>query len=174
MTISSVTIYFNAHKRLFLPFNPIPMMRYLKARDTLLSTIFVFIITGLLGLSVINIHVFDPFKRAFSDFEFTDIYYSKIRNQKPSVDTTIVILNIGLLSRDSIAMMLNRINEQKPEVIGLDAFFTSRRSLVIDSMLKTAFSATKNLVLAGIFTSDVDGRNCITGSHPRFGKKSIK
>ena len=145
------------------------MKHYLKGRDTLLSTIFVFILTGILGLSVINIHVFDPFERAFRDFELTDIYYSKIRNEKQTVDTSIVIINIGHLKRDSIALMLNRVNSRKPKVVGLDAFFTVRRGTDSDSMLKSALSATKNLVLAGIVFSDEDGRNQISGSHPWFG-----
>lgn len=144
-------------------------MHYFKVRDTVLSTIFIFIITGLLGLLVINIHVFDPFKRAFQDFEFTDIYYSKIQNENPEVDTSIVVINIGNLSRDSIAIMLNRVNAESPSVIGLDAFFTVRKNMVADSLLKSAFSATKNLVLAGIHSSDEECRNSIVGTNAWFG-----
>ncbi len=145
-------------------------MRFLKTRDTFLSTIFVFIVTALLGLVVINIHVFDPFKKAFLDFEFTDIYYSKIRNERSTVDTGIVVINIGNLQRDSIALLLNRVNTQNPKVVGLDAFFMSRKDSISDSLLKSALSGTKNLVLAGILTTDEVGRSSISGTHPWFGR----
>ena len=149
------------------------MKKYLKGRDTLLATIFVFIITGLFGLLVINIHVFDPFKRAFLDFELTDIYYSKIRNEKYSTDTNIVVINIGKLSRDSIALILNKVDEQNPLVVGLDAFFTDRKDKASDSLLKSAFAKTKNLVLAGIINSDEEGRNNISGTNPWFGNYPV-
>lgn len=145
------------------------MKHYILGRDTFLSTIFVFLVTGLLGLLVINIHVFDPFKKAFHDFELTDIYYSKIQGEKTAVDTSIVVINIGRMKRDSIALMLNLVNKQHPRVVGLDAFFADQKDHYSDSLLKSAFALTKNLVLAGILHSEEDGLDHITGTNPWFG-----
>ncbi|MFZ4547264.1 MAG: CHASE2 domain-containing protein [Bacteroidales bacterium] len=136
------------------------MKQYLKGRDTLLSTFFVFLITGLLGLFIINIHVFDPFKRAFHDFDLTDIYYSKIRAEESLLDTNIVLINIGQLKRDSISIMLNKINKYNPKVVGLDAFFTCRKDNFSDSLLKSAFALTPNLVLAEILDVRENGKGC--------------
>lgn len=154
---------------LFLPIIFNTMKQYLNGRDTLFSTIFVFLITGLLGLLVINIHVFDPFKKSFVDFELTDIYYSKIRSENSFADTNIVIINIGLLKRDSIALMLNRVNSFNPKVVGLDGIFANRKDNVPDSLLKAAFAATQNLVLAGNLNREEKGKDIVTGLNTWFG-----
>ena len=46
-------------------------------RDAFFGTIFSFFASFLLYFIVINISIFDPFEKAFEDFNFTDIYYAK-------------------------------------------------------------------------------------------------
>lgn len=147
-------------------------MKYLRGRDTLGVVVFVFLFTLLLGLIVINIHVFDPFKRAFRDFEFSDVYYSKLIQDEPFVDTNVIIVNIGQLERDSLALLLDIVNRQYPKVIGLDAFFTELRDPHKDSLLRASMDNLSSLVLAGICQYHGDHLSFV-GSHPYFGNRTL-
>jgi CHASE2 domain-containing sensor protein len=64
---------------------------------------------------------FDPISAALSEFELTDYVFSKLREQ-PTLDTRIVIVNIGP-SRREIAQQVMTISQHKPKVIGIDSFF---------------------------------------------------
>lgn len=89
-----------------------------------LATIFVFLVLGAVykvsQLSIFN--AFDPIGQAVSDMELTDVTFSKLRDE-PSIDTTIVIVNVGNLSRSEIAQEIMNINQFHPKMIGIDAFF---------------------------------------------------
>jgi CHASE2 domain-containing sensor protein len=125
------------------------MRKYLLGKDTFFATVFTFLVIGLLGLSIINTSVFNPFVKAFKDFDFLNIYYSKIRNNQGTLDTNIVVVNIGHLKRDSLGLMIKKINEQNPRVIGFDVFLKERKDNYSDSVLRAALEQTKNLVVAG-------------------------
>jgi hypothetical protein len=129
------------------------MKKYVFSKDTLLATIFTFIVIGLLGLLVINISAFNPFVKAFKDFDFMNIYYSKIRTHQGTLDTNIVVVNVGHLKRDSIGLMLQKINEQSPKIIGFDIFIAEQKEKKSDSVLKQALKQTSCLVVA----SDING-----------------
>jgi CHASE2 domain-containing sensor protein len=147
------------------------MRKSLWVRDVSLSTLFVVAVTGLLGLLVINIKVFDPFEKSFRDFELTDIYYSKIRQEQKYVDTNIVLVNIGDLRRDSLALLLNEVNRRQPKVIGLDAFFVDRREPFGDSLLRASMNSCNDLVLAGVLSRE-GGKQSFVGTHSWFGQKT--
>lgn len=138
------------------------MKKYIFSKDTLLATIFTFIVLGLLGLLVINISAFNPFVKAFKDFDFMNIYYSKIRTHQGTLDTNIVVVNVGHLKRDSIGLMLQKINEQSPKIIGFDIFIAEQKEKTSDSVLKQALEQTSCLVVA----SDINGN----GMAQYFGK----
>lgn len=139
------------------------MRKYLFGKDIFFATVFTFLVIGLLGLSVINTSVFNPFVKAFKDFDFLNIYYSKIRNNQGTLDTNIVVVNIGHLKRDSLGLMIDKINKQDPKVIGFDVFLKQNKDKIGDSILRNALMNSKNLVVAGDIGSS--GLNGYFGEH---------
>jgi CHASE2 domain-containing sensor protein len=112
------------------------MIRYLFKRDTILATLMVFILIGLLSLIPLNTHVLDPFKLALQDFDYNDLAYSKMhKGEEADIDTNIVIVNVGQAKRPEIAEMIRKINEQHPKVTGVDVFFENAKSAEEDSLL---------------------------------------
>lgn len=89
-----------------------------------LGTIFVFLVLmGISRLSQLAIfNAFDPLGKAFQDMEMTDIAFSQIR-EDPPLDTNIVVVNIGYLSRMQVAQQIMNISQFHPKVIGIDTFF---------------------------------------------------
>ena len=82
-------------------------------RDAFLGTIFSFLVSFLLYFVVISISIFDPFEKAFEDFNFTDIYYAKeFYDNKISKD--VIIVNVKHADRVEIATALTKISDQKP------------------------------------------------------------
>jgi CHASE2 domain-containing sensor protein len=65
---------------------------------------------------------FDPLSQALSEFELTDIVFSKIRRD-PNPDSRIVLVNLSRASRRELAQAIRIISAQKPKVIGIDSFF---------------------------------------------------
>ncbi|RYD71379.1 MAG: hypothetical protein EOP53_23775 [Sphingobacteriales bacterium] len=53
------------------------MFKYLFKKDTILATIMVFLLMGLLSLIPFNTHVLDPIKLALQDFDYNDMAYSQ-------------------------------------------------------------------------------------------------
>lgn len=94
-------------------------------RDCLLASVFVFVVLLLLyRITQLRIFdAFDPVGQALSDMEFTDITFSHIR-EDPPLDTNIIIVNIGYLSRAKIAQQILNISRYSPRVIGLDIIFS--------------------------------------------------
>lgn len=101
---------------------------------------------------------FDPISQALSDFEMTDYAFSNLRPQ-PSVDERIVLVNIGHIPRREMAQQIQIINQYKPKVIGIDAFFNCEGGLrdsincpaLLDTlgnlMLSSAVQEAGNVVL---------------------------
>ena len=128
------------------------------------------------GLSNIPLDsdILNPISKAFSDFEITDVVFSHLR-ESPHASDDITMINIGNLNREELAEMINIINEYKPKVIGIDAFFRKAKhsedpymdSILVagDSALSSAFAKTEHLVLV----SEIDNNtNTIEYSHPMF------
>ena len=93
--------------------------------DCLFATVFVFIVlVGIRGISKLNIFsAFDPLGQALGDMELTDIAFSQVR-EDPPIDTNIVIVNIGYLSRGQIGQQIKTLSACKPKVIALDIIFS--------------------------------------------------
>ncbi len=93
--------------------------------DCIAGTIFVFaILFGLYGITQLRVFdAFDPLGQALGDMELTDIAFSQIR-EDPPMDTNIVIVNIGYLSRAEIGQQIINLSRHKPKVIGLDIIFS--------------------------------------------------
>lgn len=64
---------------------------------------------------------------------------------RQTVDTNIVIINIGQLKRDEIAKILLNIRSSNPKVIGMDMWFSGKKD---DTLLAPAIETFENIVLA--------------------------
>jgi CHASE2 domain-containing sensor protein len=114
-----------------------------------LITVIVAGLFALLSLIPFKGDFLNPIDQALSDFELTDIVFSQLRDPQ-SPDTSIVIVNIGEedeISRARIAKQIFNLNRFEPKVIGIDAFFRSRKDSTMDAILQAAFATTSNLVL---------------------------
>lgn len=88
----------------------------------------------------------DPISNALGDFDVYDIVYSKLLEEQPA-DTNIVLVNIGLLSREEIAAQIKNLNKFSPKVIGLDILFEHSKDDFSDAVLADAFAGCNNVVL---------------------------
>jgi CHASE2 domain-containing sensor protein len=123
-------------------------MKNIPSLDALVSTILVFGIIALIPIAF-NLDFLNPIQKAIGDFKASDLYYSKIQNRaKITIDTNIIIVNIGALDRAGIAEEINRIKERSPKVIGLDCFFRNLKESETDSILSDALKSEIPIVLA--------------------------
>lgn len=116
--------------------------------DSLIITIMIFIIIWLFSIIPYKLIFLDPLAKAVGDFEINDIVFSKLYPER-NVDTNIVLVNIGQLSRTQIAEQINLINSYYPKVIGLDVIFANKKNSESDVEVADAFNNVKNLVLVG-------------------------
>jgi CHASE2 domain-containing sensor protein len=137
--------------------------------ESFLATSFVFIVIWLLGMTVFNIKFFDPFEKAFGDFQYTDVLYSKISGQQKAPDTGIVLLSIDTLDRKEIAQLLESLCFFKPKVIGIDILFNKLKDPVTDSMLKDQLHKFPDLVTP-MHIEEGRRRDVLSSLHPYFGK----
>jgi CHASE2 domain-containing sensor protein len=125
------------------------MLKYLFKRDTILATIMVFVVMGMLALIPINTHVLDPIKLALQDFDYNDMAYSQFnKNSHTAVDTGIVIINIGEADRTEIAAIIEKAAAENPIVTGVDVLFNEPKEAQVDSILQQLFSSSNKIVLA--------------------------
>jgi CHASE2 domain-containing sensor protein len=121
--------------------------KYLFEKDTLLATMSCFVFLILLGMIPINFYVLNPMKMALKDFDFNDISYAKLGKGADIPDPRIRLINIGKLGRAELAELIEKVSAMEPKVMGLDAFFEGEREPEADSLLRTVFQKTKNLVV---------------------------
>lgn len=129
------------------------MQRKHLVRDSIGSTIAVFLVMAAFAYIPFNLKILNPIKHGLKDFKFSDIYFSKIKSKAP-VDTNIVIVNIGYNNRYQLAQQLKTIKEQEPTVIGVDILFRSEKEPIIDSLLQAEINSTPNLVMASYLTGE--------------------
>jgi CHASE2 domain-containing sensor protein len=128
--------------------------------DVVMATVMVFLaMWGISGLSKLTVSsAFDSIGSALGDFELTDYVFNRFR-EDPNVDTSIVVVNIGLLNRRGIAEQIKILSKYKPKVIGIDGFFDCRtglrdtvncpqlRDMMGNLMLSDAIKEAGNVVL---------------------------
>ncbi len=79
--------------------------------------------------------------------EITDIAFSQIR-EDPELDTNIVIVNIGNLSRADIGRQIMNINQYNPRVIGLDIIFACDGGLRDSVNCPQAYDTLSNMIFS--------------------------
>lgn len=122
--------------------------------DTVLGTLFVFIVMFASFKTLSSIKALEPVAEALSDFEITDLVFSQLR-EDPKVDDRIVVVNIGELPRAAIAEMIRKIQAFNPKVIGLDLDLSkeSEESIMDDLVLAETISMYPNMVLSSRLAS---------------------
>jgi len=108
------------------------------------------VVVALLYVVPKNFDFLNPITQALGDFDLTDMVFTQFRDEQAiTVDTNIVVVNIGDLDRRGIASMLARIDAEGPRVIGIDAFFRAPKEEDPegDSLLAAALRARTNRVL---------------------------
>lgn len=125
------------------------MRKFINLRN-LGGVAFVFAFMWMLGKIGVSFEFLNVFEKVFEDFELTDIYYSKIRdNSQEPFEDDIVLVNIGTLGRRDIAKQVQIISQCKPKVIAIDArfFYPKEEDPVGDFMLAQAFKEAGNVIL---------------------------
>ena len=141
--------------------------------DSLLGTSFIFFLILLFyKVSAFGIFdLFDPIGDAIGDMEFTDIVFSQLR-EEPPVDTNMVLVNIGHLSRGEIGAQIEILSKYNPTVIGIDSFFSNPKEDTLgDLMLSDAIKRAGNAILVSkLIDFDTIARtfNNLKLSHPMF------
>lgn len=124
--------------------------------EALLATILVFIVLGLLALLPFGFKAFDPVKEVLKDFSYTDVYYSKI-SRSASVDTSIVLVNIGKADRAALATLIETVGRAQPRVIALDAYFPARADAGTN-LLQAALDANRARLVVGEYLYSPTGK----------------
>lgn len=140
--------------------------------EYLIVNLFIFAGIGLLSFVLFNVSLFNPFTTAFKDFTFTDMYYSNILKQNKIYDSTLLLINVENKKRDEIAFLLERLEEGKPKVIGLDIIFKNKIDTApeADQLLKETFAKYNNIVLP--YIASFDNTTVETRNHEYFQAKS--
>jgi CHASE2 domain-containing sensor protein len=127
-------------------------MRWLRqffSFDNLMITLATIGVIAALLIIPSNVQFLSPVQQALGDFELTDMVFSKFRDESTvTVDSSIVLVNIGTLSRDEIAALIEIIVQQQPRVVGIDAFFRSPKDSAADARLARAIGLLPRCVMA--------------------------
>jgi CHASE2 domain-containing sensor protein len=118
--------------------------------DSCFATLFVFAaLWGLSSISDLNIfNALDPISQALEDTELTDYAFSTLRVEDPPIDTNIIIVNIGYLSREMIGRQIEVLSSLDPKVIALDIIFACDGGLRDSVNCPEAYDSAGNAVFA--------------------------
>jgi CHASE2 domain-containing sensor protein len=128
-------------------------------RDVWLTAVLTFILIGLLSLLFYSTKFLNPIYNSLKDFEITDIYYSTYRTKTSDYSEDIVLVNIGDADREMISKVLDRIQNVKPKVIGIDVSFPELKNNEIDGRLKKSLSKDNLILASQIQYADGEGHH---------------
>ena len=106
-------------------------------KDSILCTLFSFLLIFILSFIVINLSFFNPLKKAVKDFSFLDVYYAEKFNSSDKINKDIILVNIEHKNRFELGQLIETIKKAKPKVIGLDIIFKNQKDSFSDSLLAT-------------------------------------
>jgi len=111
------------------------------------GTVAIFSFIGLMSVVAVNLDFLNIFEQTISDFELSDLYFSKLRDNKSvKQDDRIVLVNMGD-SRQVIGQQISILSKFKPKVIGIDAKFFKPKGHEIDSAFEAILKEAGNVVL---------------------------
>jgi CHASE2 domain-containing sensor protein len=134
--------------------------KYLYERDTIFAALWVFLFIFILGSIPLNLGVINPIKLGLKDFDSNDMVYSKLgKASHTDIDSNIVIINIGHMDREGIALLIEKTGSMGPKVMALDAVFDGPNDPVKDSLLRESFRHHPNLVVAYKYVEDTSSHD---------------
>jgi CHASE2 domain-containing sensor protein len=110
---------------------------------------------ALTGLSVYGILALWP--PTYWPWQWMDFFQKAETPCTP--DTNIVIVDVGQLSRQQIALLLQKIAAQKPRVIAMDVYFSHRQDSIQDSLLRETLCQVAALIPLYLPTDMGDAAN---------------
>lgn len=125
--------------------------KYLYERDTIFATIWVFLFIVILGSIPLNLGSMNPIKLGLKDFDFNDLYYSKLgksAKKEENFDNRIVIINIEDADREGMSLLIDKVGSLNPKVMALDVVFYAEKDQFKDSLLRETFARNKNMIAA--------------------------
>ena len=165
----------NRRKRLGKKLNGVYsyLWRKLFNPNSFIVTLLIFVFLWVFHLVQVNMHFLDPFNYGIRDYQITDIIYSQFRDPRQiRLIDEVVLVNSDLMPRDSLPLLLRRLRQLGPKVIGLDILLEDQGDdEVIDSLLREEIRQTPNLVLAGALGPYIDSLQRfppLAGCHPYF------
>lgn len=146
-------------------------MRFLTQIHNYIATGFIFLFLYVLSLIPAQFEVLDPIGKAIGDFELTDLVFSQLKGEK-NPDTNIVLVNIKDLNRADIGKQIQLISQHNPAVIGIDAFFRSKKEFSDDIQLIMALANAPNVVMVSelVNANENDCFDSIATSHSQFNQ----
>lgn len=121
--------------------------------DTLKCMVFSgIVLLFLFGLTrLINFGAFDLYRLAFKEFSFLDTFYAeRFAPNDTTKNDDIVLVNVGHLNRGEIAEVMEKVQNSKPKIIGLDVIFDHQKSDAADKRLWQSLQP-ENVVAAFAF-----------------------
>lgn len=123
-------------------------------KEAFLCMIFAFTMLGIVSWIGVSLNFFSPFKNAFKDFSYLDMYYAeKLETNDPNINENIILVNVDRRNRKELAGMLQKIQESQPKVIGVDVIFKDLEDPVWDRFL-SEFLKSENIVAAYVLNDD--------------------
>ncbi|WP_161598211.1 CHASE2 domain-containing protein [Maribacter flavus] len=123
-------------------------------KEAFLCMIFAFTVLGIVSWIGVSLNFFSPFKNAFKDFSYLDMYYAeKLETNDPNINENIILVNVDRRNRKELAGMLQKIQESQPKVIGVDVIFKDLEDPVWDRFL-SEFLKSENIVAAYVLNDD--------------------
>jgi len=104
-----------------------------------------------LFFSIISIS-FEPFNflaKTIEETQLTDLYFSKLSNNE--VDTGIVLVNVGSLDRQGIALLVDKVGSFNPSAIALDVFFSKEADTAGTALLSEVFRRHSERLILPVF-----------------------
>lgn len=95
---------------------------FLFLRDVLLINVFLFAAILILAYITFEASFFNPLKKAFSDFSFSNIYFTRMADTT-RIDTNVILVNTGNLTRLEQARLISNLSKYHPKVIGIDHLY---------------------------------------------------
>lgn len=124
--------------------------KYIFHLDHLLITLLAFALLGITYLVVMNLSMFDPFKKAMGNMSSTDFFF-QVAHKGSDVNQDITIVDIkDEFNRGNLAKALATIDSLQPWVTGIDVIFAGMRGEPDDNLalFETAMNMSENTVWA--------------------------
>ncbi len=131
------------------------------SRDAFFCACFIYLILKGLQLAPVNSDWFQPASNAFKDFDWSDIYFSKIKNlNNASIQNqNIVAINIDDANREEIAETLLKLNATKLKVLGLDLLFNGAKDSSTDALLDSSIKAFGKKIVVACYADSTSGNS---------------